>query len=77
MSFSIAKSSGRYEHTFEDPDSGGEVVDSSRRLQGSCDDRRGWHKIVRKGIIEVTLYGTTAVSSYVLAEGAIFRRPYL
>lgn len=41
--------------TLEDPDSGGEVVDTAGRLQGSSKDLNGGNEIVGEGVVEVSL----------------------
>lgn len=46
----------RDNRTFEDPDSSGKVVDSSRSSQSSCDDGWGGNKIVGEAIVEVALW---------------------
>lgn len=41
--------------TFEDPDGGGEIVDSSRGSQSGGDDGRRWDEIVGEAVVEVAL----------------------
>lgn len=50
---SMARKTGR--RTFENPDGGSKVVDSSGGLEGSGDDRGRGHEIVGKGVVEVAL----------------------
>lgn len=41
--------------TLEDPDSGGEVVDTTGSLQGSSKHLNRGHEIVGEGVVEVSL----------------------
>ena len=44
------------QRTFENTDRGREIVYSPRGLERSSDDRRGRHKIVCEGVVEVSLW---------------------
>lgn len=51
------------EHTLEDSDGGGVVVDSAGGLEGGDNDRRGGDKIVGEGVVQVALLESRRLDS--------------
>lgn len=53
----MLKRLGRLLRTFEDPDSGGEVVDAAGGLEGSGENLNRGYEIVSEAVVQVALVG--------------------
>lgn len=52
----ISKSKTGDQHTFKDPHRSREIVAPACAANSSGHDRCRWHKIIGKGVVQVTLY---------------------